>query len=669
MGNHEEPLRYYTVFLKDISHYIQDWIRTEKEAFARKEQLLESSKKLLKEVEDSYTFDTTWKKFKRRINLLRYNQELDLSTSLRNHQNQRQIEVNEEIIKELPNYEEEAFKIMMAFTTSSYKHTDKFIEKIRKYPMAFNALKKAIYKYKLPSELVKDPEYGFHKIKRTSLGTMKHFLLSDIKYTEIMDFVKRCAQMFYGDFHGQRILITHGGLVRVPDKATPTADMIRGVGGYEDAELCMKTFSELYPDVIQIHGHRNMTSLPVQITPTTFNVNGDVDLGLKAVTINKNKTIEITEISPKQSTKEFFRKAQIEKAKKFKAKKLTAEEEGRGLLQLFQDHAHVDIKKLPNNVAAINFTKKAFDNGIWDNITIKARGLFVKIEDNLEDDEINVVARGYQKFFNVGERNGYKTRDIRELAYPIMAYEKINGYLGLLSIDENEWFISSKSTTEGDFAKKFKEMITPSLTDELKNKMIEENITLVFEVVEPQWDPHIEIYEEPELVILDAIRNDINFEKLPYERIPEFIEVMAPQSINVREKKLVKICENFNDYWSLVSSTNQHPLLSDDGIEGYVFEDSSSPVNLFKLKTDWYSFWKFMRGVKQRIVSKIKKHGDRTGNYTLEKSDSISMKQNLHREEDFKVFTFMVEMAEKDLEAFNQMSIIDIRNKFLEANS
>jgi len=665
MGNHEEPLLWYKEFIKDISDYIKDWIHEEEKRFAQREQLLEESNTLMKEICHIQLPNSVFSKIVNFFTRLRYgdclNPEKELSIWYKN----QQITTNAKIIEDIPEYEEEALKLMRVFKQSSYKHWDTFVEKMRQHPIAFSALTEIIWKYKLPPELVKNPDYGFHRIKRTSLGTMKRFALSDIKYTDIMDFVKRLGQLFYIEFHGQKILVTHGGLVKAPDKATPTSDMIRGVGGYEDAELCMQTFTKSHPNIIQIHGHRNMTNLPIQITDTTFNINGDVDLGVRAVTFFKDGTISTTEVTPKQSTKDFFRESQIKKAQKFKAKKLSAEEEGKGLLTLFQDHQHVDVKKLPNNIAAINFTKKAFDNGIWDHITIKARGLFVKIEENIQEDEITVVARGYQKFFNVGERYGFKTRDIRELAYPMRAYEKANGYLGLLSVVDNQWFTSSKSTTEGDFAKKFKEMITPSLTDALKKKMQEENITLVFEVVEPIWDPHIELYNEPELIILDLIYNDINFRKLPYEKISEFIEIMKPQNINIREKRLIKVCENFNDYWTLVSEANKHPLLSNDGIEGFVFEDASNPPNLFKLKTDWYSFWKYMRSLKIRVSKRIRKHLERTGKSEMEKSDRIALKQQLHRVEDFKVFHFMVDLAEENLEEFDKMSIIEVREKFL----
>jgi predicted kinase len=665
MGNHEEPLRFYREYFTQVSEDTQKYIREVLlKDFAQKEQLLKESKSLYEKQLRSYKQPEWFRAIKSWFTLG--------ATDLDIEFNRSKIDLIEKALEKLSDIEPESIDLLRKFQGKSYKQFDKFIEDIQEYPKAFEEIKNFIWQHKPTTDIVRDPEYGFHKLKRTSLGTCKRFILSDVKYTEVMDFVKRCAQMFYVDFHGQKVLVTHGGLAGLPDKSTPTADMVRGVGGYEDALLCAQTFDKNHPDVIQVHGHRNLENLSTHVTENVYNVNGDVDLGLRAVEFRKDRSVEITEIGPKESTKEFYRKAQIAKAKKFKAKKLSADEEGKGLLQMFQDHTHIDVKKLPNDIAAVNFTKKAFEKGVWDELTIKARGLFVDINKELKEGEINVIARGYHKFFNVGEKHGFSTRDIRELAYPLFAYEKANGYLGLLSVDNRDpnnpqWFISSKSTTEGEFAKVFSDLINPELNDSLKSQMIKDNITLVFEVIEPTFDPHIEEYSNPELVLLDAIKNNINFEKLPYDSLADYVKLFNGNNTfaTIRKKHILRVCENFNDYWNFLKG-KEVPLLSNDGCEGYVFEDSTQPQNMFKVKTDWYSFWKYMRTIKIRIASRIRNTAIRTGEIKLEKSDSIKIKEGLHREEDFKVFTFMVELALKDFPEFEKMSIIDIRNKFME---
>jgi hypothetical protein len=675
-GNHESSLKYYKEFIIELTLYLQQEIKKDifdlideeggLNPFQQLEEWQKQKNKILKELivrKSKGDFTPGVYDF---FSLHRYSETTDAL--------QKMADELQEKIDSIPNLIEVDYTILENFLRKSHKQFDSFINEIFADGShdGFQYIVDKVLSFKIPNSLKKD-ENGFDKIKKSSIWTLKRFAISSFKYTEIAEFVKRNAQMFYGDFHGRKILATHGGLVREPDKRTRTVDMIKGIGSYDDAELCMKTFSELHPDIYQVHGHRNMTLLPIQVTDTTFNINGDVDLGLRSVTFHKDGTIEKHSVKPHKETIDFFRKAQIEKAKKFNAKKLAVHEEGEGLIRMFQDHKHIDVKKLTDNIAAINFTKKAFETGIWDEYTIKARGLFVDIDKN-NSKNFTVIARGYQKFFNVGERHGFNEKDIRDLVYPLYAFEKSNGYLGLISVDNRDpnnpkWFISSKSSIEGDFALKFREMVAPKLNTKLLTTLINDNATMVFEVIEPQWDPHIETYTEPELVLLDVIKNDINFEKKPYEELEGYIDLFKKTPIKIRPKKLIKICKNFNEYWNLVKDANRHPILSDDGIEGFVFEDSSSLTpHMFKVKVRWYTFWKYVRSIKSRISSRLRnlqKRKNFSGELKLDKSDRITIKQQLHSVEEFQLFEFMVDLAEKDLDAFEEMSIIEVRQKFL----
>jgi len=600
MGNHEEPLRYYKEFQRDVHENFANWVK--------------------EFVYPKYSLDD-------------------------------------------PELELEAKPVFQKGIALSYKKFDEVIEELKSYPNAFKAFKGFVQGYKLPTELKKEPD-GYQKIRGTSLSTMKQFLISDIKYTEVADLIKRCAQLFYGDFHGTEILATHAGLPTIPDKTTPTSLMIRGVGSYGEAKACMETFEKKHPGVIQIHGHRNVEGLPIRVGEAGFNINGDVDVGLRAVQIFKDKSTETTEVSPRPDTVRHYRERQLRSAKQFKARKLSIEDESQGIMQLFQDHKHVEVKKLPDNVAAINFTRKAFEKGAWDDITIKARGLFMAIDPQNDLPQDYVIARGYEKFFNVGERYGFDERDIRQLAYPLKIFEKANGYLGLLSVDtrgEPKWFIASKSTTEGDYAENFRKLITPHLTQELMDRIIKENVTLVFEVIDPIFDPHIEAYKNEDLVLLDCIKNQIQFEKLDFEVLDEFKSLFNG---GVRIKKLIKVCETFNDYHQVVKEANSIDLLSKKGIEGFVIEDALEAPNMFKIKTKWYSFWKYHRGIMHRVLRAARQKTKKGGIPHLNKSDLINLKKNLHTFEDIKVFNFMVEYVINnfDLVDNNELSIIDLRD-------
>ena len=121
-----------------------------------------------------------------------------------------------------------------------------------------------------------------------------------------------------------------------------------------------------------------------------------------------------------------------------------------------------------------------------DDLTIKARGLFV------DKDSGEVKIRSYNKFFNFGERHvnlGYLKK---YATYPIRAFKKYNGFLGLASVVNGEVVLTSKSVTSGKYKDIFQDIwnkVESEVRELLKQTMIENNCTAVFEVVSPEYDP------------------------------------------------------------------------------------------------------------------------------------------------------------------------------------
>jgi len=639
MGNHEEPLAFYTEFFKDINQDIQIWINDH-----------------IKPIRYELPNLSLWETLKIHIGIM---EEPDL-------------------VAIAPSEEQ---RFLRKYINLSYKRLDGFIEILKQYPELFEEFAAFVRGWKPPRELIVDPDTKFHKLKRTSLSTVKQFLLSDIRYTEVSKFQKRLAQMFYADYHDVTLLATHGGIVDKPSRLTPTADMIRGVGDYEDSLLCDETFHKKNPNIISIHGHRNVTGIPIESTPGTYNINGDVDIGLRAVKIALDKdwkiTKEVQEVKPFVETKLWYRAKQIERAKSLKAKKLSVTEENnaQGMVKMFQDHKHIDVKKLPKDIASVNFTRKAFQNGIWDNYTVKARGLFIDISRGVKDDDSIIIARGYEKFFNLGERFGIEKRDLYKLVFPLKVFEKANGYLGILSVDtrgqeEPTWFFASKTTTESDFAQHFKKLIFPLLNDNLKEKMIKDNVTLLFEVIDPSFDTHIEEYKKPAIILLDAVKNQFQFDRQPYEELANYLKLCnsSTADLEIRQKRLITTCETLSDFHRLLNETNDGKFLINEGIEGFVVEDSFETPDIFKIKTEWYSFWKKVRATRDRVTKRLKNKFEKNPKEraTLDKSELNALKKYLHTAEDIKVFNKLVEIAEEDFIRCDKISIPELRHKILD---
>ena len=56
------------------------------------------------------------------------------------------------------------------------------------------------------------------------------------------------------------------------------------------------------------------------------------------------------------------------------------------------------VERKYGDISSFNFSASAFFNKIWDEQTVKARGLYINTKTG------EVVARSYDKFFNIGER-------------------------------------------------------------------------------------------------------------------------------------------------------------------------------------------------------------------------------------------------------------------------
>lgn len=180
--------------------------------------------------------------------------------------------------------------------------------------------------------------------------------------------------------------------------------------------------------------------------------------------------------------------------------------------------------------------------------------------------------------------------------YPVTAYHKYNGYLGLLSYDfvNDDFFIATKSTNQGDYKEWFKQILTDRgvLTDDLKQYLKDNDVTFVFEVIDPFNDPHIIEYEYQTVILLDVIRNSFEYEKYSYRDV-----VKVANDFGLEHKYPLKVLHNQEE---LDKFLKDFDTLYEDKLEGAVFEDANGWM--YKYKTKYYKFWKEMRKIKDQLA-------------------------------------------------------------------
>lgn len=323
---------------------------------------------------------------------------------------------------------------------------------------------------------------------------------------EMRMFYKKLRQAYAFNFNGRKFLVTHGGISFVPDMVFISAnEMIKGVGNYETEidQIYEENFKKgKCQDFIQIHGHRMTES-----TEHSICLEGEIEYGghLKYVEITP-ETYETKEIKNDIYDK-YYLKHNFEDHIKKGEVLLTSNEE----VNIMLNSNLIKVKKNDFNTYSMNFTEKVFRKRIWDDLTIKARGLYVDRETG------EVKARSYNKFFNIyqtGIKEVSKNSLMNNLKFPLKAITKYNGFLGILSVDKEteEFIFATKSTMSGDHAGYFRkifEKLNKNLKNYLKEILLKNNASATFEVIS-SLDPHIVKYDKDELFLLDFIENKLH---------------------------------------------------------------------------------------------------------------------------------------------------------------
>lgn len=383
--------------------------------------------------------------------------------------------------------------------------------------------------------------------------------------------------------HGS-MLITHGGVNSITNHNTSSykyrsADSyIKGDGTYGNLLAFHKQGSD--KDIV-VHGHRNVKDIFKTSSSDGLTTYYDLEGG-----IEKGKNLKYIKVTPKSITTHTISSA------------YNYELDMNRLIEELQKSKLIRVSKCKDeNTKAFNFTRDAFIDKKWTKLVCKARGLFIDTQTK------KVVGRGYSKFFNFRENEHTSEESIKKSSFPIKAFIKHNGYLGILysvGATKEDLRFNSKSGDSTDYGEHFKTLFTESYEDKILDYCAEwlytKNYSLAVEVIDSEFDPHLTHYENSqELQFLDLIENSPVYKKGP---ISEFIALSTVLTTNISPKnelKKVGIHKNLpvsflNSYEELLKYMEDNKRILH---EGFVFEDSKG--FMFKWKSPNYLIKKYLR--------------------------------------------------------------------------
>ena len=474
----------------------------------------------------------------------------------------------------------------------------------------------------------------------------KMILEGKITKKDLAKFCRKLGQISYFIFGGRDYLVSHGGVPCLYKNPifVPTEQFIRGVGEYEDTPKIYDSFTE--KSMIQIHGHRNSFDHPVKASDNCYNLEGGVEFGgyLRALVLDANQ--EPIEVSIKNNV--------VKQNETEDVVVKTPEDPVESLRQ-----SSLIRERKMGDISSFNFTRDAFYGNKWNGQSIKARGLFVDTRDN------SVYARAYNKFFNVNQMPETRLVAMKEnLQFPLTAYVKENGFLGLITYDKDrdclEFATKSvidSSAQTNDLVNVFKENFYNEVGEKylvLLDYLRDNNVTLVCECVDPVRDPHIIEYAFPHVYVLDIVENDFEFKKRDYQDV----QILASK-IGLRAKAKAFTFNTWKEFYEWYLEVNEEEYqYNGNYIEGFVVEDAKG--FMFKMKLYYYNTWKQLRGLTETVLKQG--HYRHTGSLDTPLKNLYYKWVQEHRNE----YVYKDENGKRHIKNWD---IISMRNRFLKDNN
>lgn len=246
------------------------------------------------------------------------------------------------------------------------------------------------------------------------------------------------------------------------------------------------------------------------------------------------------------------------------------------LQQLIADD-YIKVQKHPTAPFYIyNYTPKTQYDRVWNELTLACRGLIL-------DENYNIVARPFGKFFNLGEMENQVIPN-----EPFEVFEKLDGSLGILYWHEDKPFIASRGSFSSEQALVATNMLHTQYAHVIPQ--LDSTKTYLFEIIYPENRIVVDYGAERKLVLLAVIDNQtgIDIIETQYLRMEnvETQDVRSADAASLRASgfDIVKRYDGLNDLQLLKT-------LEEENKEGFVVRFQSG----YRLKVKFEEYQRIHR--------------------------------------------------------------------------
>ncbi|MEO8240109.1 MAG: RNA ligase [Flavobacterium sp.] len=202
---------------------------------------------------------------------------------------------------------------------------------------------------------------------------------------------------------------------------------------------------------------------------------------------------------------------------------------------------YVRVNKHPqHNLYIYNYTQNAQFERVWNEITLSCRGLIL-------DQNGNVIARPFAKFFNLGE---IENQILPETTFEV--YDKMDGSLGILYWINDVPYMASRGSFSSEQSDKANEMLHGKYKKTWP--LLDKNKTYIFEIIYPENRVVLDYGATEELVLLAIIDTqsgeEFSLEDIGFPIVERYngikdILVLKEMDIANKEGFIIKYADNF----------------------------------------------------------------------------------------------------------------------------